>query len=60
VAAVSGRSRRTLGDHPQKGGPIVVKNGRYGPYVVQQRRQRHIAGDKTPEAIYARRGDRLA
>src|SRR5262249_44092008 len=24
---------RPLGDHPQKGGPIVVKKGRYGPYV---------------------------
>ena len=24
---------RSLGDHPDKGGPIVVKNGRYGAYV---------------------------
>ena len=24
---------RPLGDHPAKGGPIVVKKGRYGPYV---------------------------
>ena len=24
---------RSLGDHPDKGGAIVVKNGRYGPYV---------------------------
>ena len=24
---------RALGEHPDKGGPIVVKKGRYGPYV---------------------------
>ncbi len=24
---------RPLGDHPQKGGPITVKKGKYGPYV---------------------------
>jgi DNA topoisomerase-1 len=24
---------RPLGDHPQKGGPIAVKKGKYGPYV---------------------------
>jgi DNA topoisomerase-1 len=24
---------RSLGDHPDKGGPVTVKSGRYGPYV---------------------------
>jgi DNA topoisomerase-1 len=25
---------RAIGDHPQRGGPILVKKGRYGPYVT--------------------------
>src|SRR5262249_23625251 len=25
---------RPLGEHPDKGGPVVVKSGRYGPYVT--------------------------
>ena len=42
---------RTLGDHPQKGGPIVVKNGRYGPYVSHNGVNANLPNDKTPEQI---------
>jgi len=42
---------RTLGDHPTKGGPIVVKNGRYGPYVTHGGVNATLPADKTPEAI---------
>src|SRR5215207_2140851 len=42
---------RTLGDHPQKGGPIVVKNGRYGPYVSHAGVNATLPADKTPDAI---------
>ena len=42
---------RPLGDHPQKGGPIVVKNGRYGPYVSHNGINATLPSDKTPEAI---------
>jgi len=42
---------KTLGDHPVKGGPIVVKNGRYGPYVSHAGVNATLPGDKTPETI---------
>ncbi len=42
---------RPLGDHPQKGGPIVVKNGRYGPYVSHNGINATLPSDKTPETI---------
>ena len=42
---------RALGDHPQKGGPIVVKNGRYGPYVSHNGVNATLPSDKTPEEI---------
>ncbi len=42
---------RTLGDHPQKGGPIVVKNGRYGPYVSHNGVNANLPADKTPDQV---------
>ncbi|MGA8155441.1 MAG: type I DNA topoisomerase [Rhodoplanes sp.] len=42
---------RSLGDHPDKGGPIVVKSGRYGPYVSHDGLNATIPKDKSPEAI---------
>jgi DNA topoisomerase-1 len=42
---------RPLGDHPQKGGPVVVKNGRYGPYVSHGGVNATLARDKAPDAI---------
>jgi DNA topoisomerase-1 len=42
---------RPLGDHPVKGGPIVAKNGRYGPYVSHDGVNATLPRDKTPETI---------
>ena len=42
---------RSLGEHPDKGGPIVVKSGRYGPYVSHDGLNATIPRDKSPDAI---------
>jgi DNA topoisomerase-1 len=42
---------RALGDHPQRGGPILVKKGRYGPYVTNSGINATIPDDKNPEEI---------
>jgi DNA topoisomerase-1 len=42
---------RALGEHPDKGGPIVVKTGRYGPYVSHDGVNATLPSDLTPETI---------
>jgi DNA topoisomerase I len=42
---------KSLGEHPDKGGPIVVKNGRYGPYVSHNGINATLTGDKTPDTL---------
>ncbi len=42
---------RPVGEHPTKGGPIVAKNGRYGPYVSHAGINATLPSDKTPETI---------
>ena len=42
---------KSLGDHPQKGGPVTVKNGRYGPYVSHNGVNATLANDQTPDTI---------
>jgi DNA topoisomerase-1 len=53
-----GRGRRfgsdpgkLLGEHPDQGGPIVVKNGRYGPYVSHAGVNATLPSDLTPETV---------
>jgi DNA topoisomerase-1 len=42
---------RTLGEHPEKGGPVVAKNGRYGPYVSHDGVNATLSSDLTPETV---------
>jgi DNA topoisomerase-1 len=42
---------KQLGDHPQRGGMIVAKNGRYGPYVSHDGVNANLPNEKTPETI---------
>ncbi|MEA2905671.1 MAG: topoisomerase, partial [Alphaproteobacteria bacterium] len=42
---------RPLGDHPDKGGPVVVKKGRYGPYVSHDGVNATLPADMTPETV---------
>jgi DNA topoisomerase-1 len=42
---------RSLGEHPGKGGPVVVKSGRYGFYVSHDGINATLPKDKKPEEI---------
>src|SRR5215510_13458203 len=47
-AAAPGRS---LGEHPQKGGEIVARSGRYGPYVSHDGVNATLPAGSTPETV---------
>jgi DNA topoisomerase-1 len=57
IARGPGRGRfganagRQLGDHPAKGGPVVVKKGRYGPYVSHDGVNATLPTDLDPEQV---------
>ncbi|HXG47741.1 MAG TPA: type I DNA topoisomerase [Methylomirabilota bacterium] len=42
---------RVLGEHPDKGGPVVVRNGRYGPYVSHEGVNATLPSDLAPETV---------
>ena len=42
---------RPLGEHPDKGGPIVARSGRYGPYVSHDGVNATLPSDLTPETV---------
>jgi DNA topoisomerase-1 len=42
---------RSLGDHPEKGGPVLVRTGRYGPYVSHNGVNATLPSELGPETI---------
>jgi len=42
---------RSVGEHPQRGGPILVKKGRYGPYVTNNGINATIPDNIVPDEI---------
>ncbi|MFD6140623.1 type I DNA topoisomerase [Promicromonospora sp. NPDC060271] len=50
---------RELGDDPNSGKPIQVKDGRFGPYVTDGETNRTLPRDVTPESITAERAIEL-
>jgi DNA topoisomerase-1 len=42
---------RALGDHPTRGGAVVAKKGRYGPYVSHDGVNATLPADKTPDTV---------
>src|SRR5882672_4343327 len=42
---------KPIGEHPQKGGMILAKNGRYGPYVSHNGVNANLPQDKSPDTV---------
>jgi DNA topoisomerase-1 len=48
---LGGGGERKIGEHPDTGEPIVVKSGRYGPYVSSGERNASLLGAQSPESL---------
>ena len=42
---------KTLGDHPETGESLVIKDGRFGPYISDGKVNAGLKGDLTPENV---------
>lgn len=56
VAKGGGRRRaaaalKELGEHPEKKGPVTVKDGKYGPYVNHAKVNATLPKDKDPQSV---------
>jgi DNA topoisomerase-1 len=48
---LGGGGERKLGEHPQTGEPILLKSGRFGPYVSSGDRKSSLLGSQSPDSL---------
>jgi DNA topoisomerase-1 len=48
---LGGGGERKLGEHPESGEPIVIKSGRYGPYISSGDRNASLLSSQTPDSL---------
>ncbi|MGC9668191.1 type I DNA topoisomerase [Planosporangium sp. 12N6] len=48
---LGGGGERTLGEHPETGEPIVIKSGRYGPYISSGDRNASLLSNQAPDSL---------
>ncbi|HWH00194.1 MAG TPA: type I DNA topoisomerase [Pilimelia sp.] len=48
---LGGGGERKLGEHPETGEPVLVKSGRFGPYVTSGERNSSLLRTQTPETV---------
>ena len=48
---LGGGGERKLGEHPDTGEPVVVKSGRFGPYVSSGERTASLLGTMSPDGV---------
>jgi len=48
---LGGGGERKLGEHPETGEPVVLKSGRYGPYVSSGERNASLLRSHTPDGL---------
>jgi DNA topoisomerase I len=48
---LSGGGERKLGEHPETGEPVVLKSGRFGPYVSSGDRNASLLRSQSPEEL---------
>jgi DNA topoisomerase I len=48
---LGGGGERKLGEHPDTGEPVVLKSGRFGPYVSSGERNASLLNSQSPEGV---------